>query len=96
MLTLLTTVPLTRPVLMEQLQGGLILLVLGMGTVFVFLTLLIYSTKLLSKICSRIAPAKPAAAAAPARSSASAAPKSANKDAEVAAAIAAAYQKSKN
>ena len=95
MLTLLT-VPLTRPVLLEQLQCGLILLVLGMGTVFVFLTLLIASTKLLSKVCARIAPAK-SVAATTARPKTNAAPaKVATKDAEVAAAIAAAYQRSKN
>lgn len=97
MMTLLTNLPMD--VLIDQLQGGLILLVLGMGTVFVFLVLLIYSTKLISHVCRRLspAPAAPAAkkvSAAPARA---AAPASAvNKDAEVAAAIAAAWQKNRN
>ena len=74
---------------------GLVLLVLGMGTVFVFLTILIFTTKLLSKVCARIAPAKPAA---PAQKKSTAAPQASgvNKDAEVAAAIAAAYARSGN
>ncbi len=35
---------------MENIQSGLILLVLGMGIVFVFLTLLIIGTRIKSKI----------------------------------------------
>lgn len=94
MLTLATNMP--REVLISQLQSGLILLVLGMGTVFVFLVLLIYSTKAISSICRRITPAQ-ASAPAPKKSTPAPAAKAAgNKDAEVAAAIAAAYQKNKN
>ena len=93
MLSLLANLP--KDVLVQQIKDGLVLLVLGMGTVFVFLTILIFTTKLLSKVCARIAPAKPAA---PAQKKSTAAPQASgvNKDAEVAAAIAAAYTRSGN
>ena len=48
MLALLTNLP--REILVQQIKDGLILLLLGMGTVFIFLILLVYITKLMSKI----------------------------------------------
>ena len=96
MLTLLTNLP--RDVLIRQLQDGLVLLVLGMGFVFIFLAILVFTTKWISKLCMKVAPAKqPEVKKAPAQAVA-AGVKSAGgaKDAEIAAAIAAAYAKSKN
>ncbi|MDD5972454.1 MAG: OadG family protein [Spirochaetales bacterium] len=84
-----------KEVLVKQIQDGLVLLVLGMGTVFVFLTILIFTTKLLSKVCARFAPAKPATPA-PKKSTAAPQNSGVNKDAEIAAAIAAAYARSNN
>ncbi|MFA6846184.1 MAG: OadG family protein [Sphaerochaetaceae bacterium] len=43
--------------LVTQIQNGLILMVLGMGTVFVFLTLLVFLTKGLSALVKKVAPA---------------------------------------
>ena len=54
MLGLLYNMP--RDVLIAQLKDGLVLLVLGMGTVFVFLVILIYATKIMSKLCKRCEP----------------------------------------
>ncbi len=52
------------------LSQGITLLTYGMGTVFVFLTLLVFATTLMSKVVSKLAPATPepapASAAAPA------------------------------
>ena len=96
MLTLLTNLP--RDVLIRQLQDGLVLLVLGMGFVFIFLAILVFTTKWISRLCMKVAPAKqPEVKKAPAQA-ATAGVKSAGgaKDAEIAAAIAAAYAKSKN
>ena len=81
MLPLLTNLP--RETLVQQINDGLILLVLGMGTVFIFLVLLIYATKIMSKICANISPAETTAAKVVAKSN----------DAAIAAAIAAAYDK---
>ena len=94
MFNLLENMP--KDVLMYQLSVGLILMVLGMVTVFLFLTILIFTTKLLSKVVGKIAPAKPAATAPKRSSSPAAATAPVTKDAEVAAAIAAAYQRSRN
>ena len=98
MLTLLTNMP--REELIAQLYDGLVLMVLGMGTVFVFLVILIYASKLMSKIVMNIDkshPAKtenaPQAKAAPVQSKVMSAP--ATDDAAIAAAIAAAWDKSK-
>ncbi len=81
--------------LVAQLKNGLVLLVLGMAIVFLFLTILVFTTKGLSKIVRKFekkAPAaQPAAQAAPA-----AAPVVASNDAEIAVAIAAAMAKSKS
>ena len=79
--------------LSQQLSNGLILLALGMAIVFLFLTILVFTTKGVSKVVRAIEKKKPVAqVAAPA--AASAAP--AGNDAEIAVAIAAAMVKSKS
>ncbi len=93
MLSLLTNLP--REVLIQQIYDGLVLLVLGMGTVFVFLVILIYATKLMSKICMKFdkpaaQPVKKTSQSAP---SAKPAVSARSNDAAIAAAIAAAYDK---
>ena len=87
-----------RDVLIRQLQDGLVLLVLGMGFVFIFLAVLVFATKAMSKVCAKASPAvQPAAKKAGQAVSNTNAPASAGaSDAEVAIAIAAAYSKSKN
>lgn len=87
---LLTQFP--REQLISNLQNGLILLLLGMGTVFVFLTLLVFVTKAMSAIVRKIAPEKKSPAV-PVMETISA--PSGGNDAEIAAAICAAYAKSK-
>lgn len=84
--------------LLEQLKNGLVLLVLGMSIVFVFLTILVFTTKGVSKVVRKFEKSKPVAqAAAPAASSAAATPVAAPAaDAEIAVAIAAAVAKSKS
>lgn len=98
MLTLLTNMP--RDVLIRQLQDGLVLLVLGMGFVFIFLAILVFATKGMSRVCSRFAPATEPKKKAPATTASAASrpavQSSTAKDAEIAAAIAAAYSKSRN
>ncbi len=100
MLGLLYNMP--REELIAQLYDGLVLLVLGMGTVFVFLVLLIFATKIMSKLCMgnanhpANAKAKPEAAASAASAAKTMAAAPAGDDAAVAAAIAAAYDKSRN
>lgn len=49
---------LPRELLIQQVNNGLILLVLGMGVVFLFLTLLVFTTKLLSYTVNRYFPQK--------------------------------------
>jgi oxaloacetate decarboxylase gamma subunit len=44
---------LPKELLLEQLNNGLILMLLGMGFVFIFLTLLVFSTKLLSLLVGK-------------------------------------------
>ncbi|MCR5732728.1 MAG: OadG family protein [Sphaerochaetaceae bacterium] len=83
----------TNAELVSQVGDGFILLVLGMGTVFVFLTILIFATTAMSKIVAKIAPAK---APAPVKKSAPKAAAAGAQDAEVAAAIAAAYARNRN
>ena len=92
MLSLLTNLP--REILVQQIKDGLILLVLGMGTVFIFLILLVCITKLMSRICAKLEP-ETTAPAAEKKPSAVARPNVVAKsnDAAVAAAIAAAYDK---
>ncbi len=90
MLSLLTNMP--KDVLIHQLKDGGIIMLLGMGTVFVFLVVLIYTTKGMSALCRKFAPQKPAdpkTTTAPKTSTTT----SVNKDSEIAAAIAAAYSK---
>ncbi|NBK24153.1 MAG: sodium pump decarboxylase subunit gamma [Spirochaetia bacterium] len=80
--------------LIAQLNNGVILMFLGIGTVFVFLTLLVFLTKGLSATVRKFFPQKsPAVVQRPASTEAVAvgtAP-----DAEIAAAIVAAFVKSK-
>jgi sodium pump decarboxylases, gamma subunit len=82
-----------RGELIAQLKDGLILMVLGMGTVFIFLTVLIFTTKGISALVRKIAPAAPQPAAKPSAARVSA--PAVSKDNEIAAAIAVAYSKSK-
>ena len=83
--------------LVSQLKNGLVLLVLGMAIVFVFLTILVFTTKAVSKIVRKFEKKKPAAqVAAPAASGAVAASAAPAADAEIALAIAAAMAKSKS
>jgi len=85
---------LPRELLLEQINNGLILLVIGMGVVFLFLTLLVFTTKLLSFIVNRYFPQK--VSTAPVKRASSPVTSSADgKGAEVAAAIAAALSLSK-
>lgn len=88
---------LTKAELVTQLKDGLVLLVLGIGTVFLFLVLLIFATKLMSKVCAKINKSAPAAAktgSTPSAQAKSVTPQSASDDAAIAIAIAAAYDKS--
>lgn len=78
--------------LKTQLGNGVTLMILGMAIVFVFLTILVFTTKAVSKIVKNIEAKAPKAAPA-AASAVSGAPAS---DAEVAAAIVAAVVKSRN
>ncbi|MBR6348875.1 MAG: OadG family protein [Spirochaetales bacterium] len=85
---------LSSEVLLAQLKNGLFLLVMGMAIVFVFLTILVFTTKGVSKIVRKFEKKVPAAAQnAP---QASAAPAGSSDDAEVAVAIAAALAKSRS
>lgn len=80
--------------LSAQISNGLILLVLGMAIVFVFLTILVFTTKGVSKVVRKFEKKAPAAkSAAPAAVQPAAA---ASNDAEVAVAIAAAMAKSRS
>lgn len=78
-----------REFLISQITNGLILVLLGMGFVFVFLTLLVFTTKLLSSLARRFTP-KEVVKVKTSSLSASA------KEAEIAAAITAAVAQSKN
>lgn len=75
----------------QNLQNSLILLLLGMGTVFVFLGILIAATKITSKIVKKFAPAKQPVKPAQATVVAPQVAAGAGNDAEIAAAIAAAF-----
>ena len=78
--------------LASQLSNGLILLALGMSIVFLFLTILVFTTKGVSRVVRDIEKKKPASQiAAPV-----AAAEAAGNDAEIAVAIAAAMAKSKS
>ncbi len=91
MLTLLENLP--SAYLSAQLKDGIILMLLGMIVVFIFLTILIYSIKLMSKIVGNNAPAeepKKKVAAKPATVAKS------NDDEKIAVAIAASLDKGRN
>ncbi len=79
--------------LVQNVQNGFILLVLGMGTVFVFLTILIYAMKLTAVVVKKFVPEVPETKG-PAPEAVVTAP-TANNDAEVAAAICAAVAQSR-
>ncbi len=85
---------LSNEMLLGQVNNGLILMVLGMGVVFLFLTLLVFTTKFLSFFVKKYLPesTKPIVKM-PAPAAASPSPHSAG--AEIAAAIAAAVVRSK-
>ncbi len=77
------------------LSEGLELMIFGMGFVFVFLTLLVFVTGLMSKLVTKYGPApvtKPAKKRTPASASASAGAPAANND-ELVAVISAAVHK---
>ncbi len=93
MLSLAATLP--KDALVQQIYDGLILLVLGMGTVFIFLVLLICISKLMSRICMRLSPAEAEVKKPANRQNTAALGANAKNDAAVAAAIAAAYDKEK-
>ncbi len=86
----------TNAELISQLWDGLILLILGMGTVFLFLTILIFATAAMSRIVAKIAPEKAPAPVKKSAPQAAVAAGAAAQDAEVAAAIAAAYARNRN
>jgi oxaloacetate decarboxylase gamma subunit len=85
---------LPRELLVEQLNNGLILLVLGMGVVFLFLTLLVFTTKGLSAFVRKFIPEK-VSTVTKRPVSASGSPVADTAGAEIAAAIAAAVAQSK-
>ncbi|MCQ2412928.1 MAG: OadG family protein [Sphaerochaetaceae bacterium] len=82
--------------LSAQLKSGLILLVLGMAIVFVFLTILVFTTLGVSKVVRKFEKQKPAAPAAQVATPAAAPAVAVSNDAEIAVAIAAAMAKAKN
>jgi oxaloacetate decarboxylase gamma subunit len=85
---------LPKELLVEQVNNGLILLLLGMGVVFLFLTLLVFTTKFLSFFVRKYLPEKvPTIAKRPV--SASGSPAVETVGSEIAAAIAAAVAQSK-
>lgn len=86
MLALLTNLP--KAYLSAQLKNGLILMLLGMVVVFIFLTILICSIKVMSKIVGKNAPKEEAK-----QKVSTGSPVVKNDDAKVAAAIAAAVDK---
>ena len=85
---------LPKELLVEQVNNGLILLVLGMGVVFLFLTLLVFTTKGLSAFVKKFIPEK-ISTVAKRPVSASGSPVANTAGAEIAAAIAAAVAQSK-
>lgn len=81
--------------LLTQLRNGAILLVLGMSIVFVFLTILVFATKGVSKVVRKFESKTPVAQPV-AQVAVSAKSAAASSDAEVAVAIAAAMAKFKS
>lgn len=94
MLSLL--VNLDKSTLNAQLVDGVVLMLLGMATVFLFLVLLIYATKLMSKICTKIGGKATPTIAKNTNTQNTAPVAKAQNDAALAAAIVAAYDKEKN
>lgn len=92
---LLTQIP--KDQLVEQLMNGVTLMLLGMGTVLLFLVVLIFVTKGVSAFVKKIEANKPQVAPATATrvSSQNAATPNTSADAEIAAAIVAAVAKSR-
>ncbi|MGE4584654.1 MAG: OadG family protein [Sphaerochaeta sp.] len=80
--------------LITQLENGVILMLLGMGTVFVFLTLLVFLSKGMSALVKKFAPQKPATVVSSHPAATSSAVPSVS-EGEIAAAIVAAFAKSK-
>ncbi len=85
---------LPRELLVQQVNNGLILLVLGMGVVFLFLTLLVFTTKLLSFTVNRYFPQK-VSTAPPKRAASSVSTGHEAQGSEIAAAITSAIARSK-
>jgi oxaloacetate decarboxylase gamma subunit len=81
--------------LTAQLQNGVVLMLLGMGTVLLFLVVLIFVTKGLSSVVGKINAKRPAPAPAAARRSAAPSAKAMSVEPEIAAAIAAAVAKTR-
>ena len=82
---------LTLALTTEQITGGLVLMVVGMGVVFSALILILWAIKGMNSALSKPAPAPaPAPAAAPAAAPAPAKPASDEEDPEILAVIAAA------
>ena len=82
--------------LSAQISNGLILLVLGMAIVFVFLTILVFTTKGVSKVVRKFEKKAPAAQPVAQAAQVAAPAAAASNDAEVAVAIAAAMAKSRS
>lgn len=91
MLTLLVNLP--KETLVQQIKDGGILLVLGMGTVFIFLAILIYATKLMSSVVKKIGPQEEVKPQNTSRNTKAETSAKKNDDAALAAAIAAAYDR---
>ena len=84
---------LSTEVLLAQLKNGLFLLAMGMAIVFVFLTILVFTTKSMSKIVKKFEKKAPAAQST---AQVVSGPAGASDEAEIAVAIAAALAKSKS
>ncbi|MCF0238648.1 MAG: OadG family protein [Sphaerochaetaceae bacterium] len=84
---------LPQDVLVQGLKNGAVLMVLGMAIVFLFLTILIFTTKAVSLIVGKFESKKPAPEA---KKAVAANQTAASNDAEVAVAIAVAMAKSKS
>ena len=88
---MLSLAQLPADVLVTQVSNGLLLLVLGMGTVFVFLAILVAVTKIMSGLVRKSELRKPVTET---ESSAARIESSTAQEAEVAVALAAAFAKS--
>lgn len=79
--------------LTAQIKNGLVLMVLGMAIVFIFLTILVFVTKGVSKVVRKMESKKPVEVKAP---QVEVAAPAASCEADIAVAIAAAFAKSRN